>query len=120
MPFRASTLQRIALSVAATRYPYAILAGILLACAFPKIGLAGAAWIGPGLILASALGKRGWETFRIGYVAGLAVYLAGLYWLLFIPYRLHRIPLGPAAGGSPPSEYLAVYSAAWVLVVSRP
>ena len=111
--FTVSTLIR-------SRYACGLVAGLVLACAFPKIGLAGAAWIGPGLIFASALGKSGWVVFRIGYVAGLAFYLAELYWLLFIPYRWHGIPLAPAAGWLALSAYLALYPAVWVWLLSGP
>ncbi len=96
------------------RYWLAAIAGLLLAGSFPGIGFAGLAWIAPGLILASALGKRGAERFRIGYIAGLAHYLASLYWLLLIPYRWHGIPFGPALGWLALSAYLAVYPAIWV------
>ena len=102
-----------------SRFPPAIVAGLLLAAAFPKIGIAGFAWIAPGLMLAAALGKRGAETFRIGYVAGLAHYLASLYWLLFIPYRWHGIPLGPALGWILLSAYLALFPAMWVWLAIR-
>src|SRR2546425_10213189 len=101
-----------------SRYPFAIFAGLVLASAFPKIGLAGMAWVGPGLLLASAIGRGGGESFRIGYVGGLAYYLGGLYWLLAIPYRWHGIPLGPAAGWIALSAYLALYPALWVWLVS--
>ena len=110
--FRASPLVR-------SRYLLAVLAGLLLAASFPKIGIAGFAWIAPALMLAAALGKRGAERFRIGYVAGLAYYLASLYWLLLIPYRWHSIPLGPAAGWLSLSAYLALYPATWVWLLSE-
>ena len=110
--FRASPLVR-------SRYLLAVLAGLLLAASFPKIGIAGFAWIAPALMLAAALGKRGWESFRIGYVSGLAFYLASLYWLLLIPYRWHGIPLGPAAGWLSLSAYLALYPATWVWLLSE-
>ncbi len=100
-----------------SRYPPAILAGLLLSSAFPKVGIAGLAWIAPGLMVASAFGKRGAESFRIGYISGLAYYLASLYWLLLIPYRWHGIPLGPAAGWLSLSAYAALYPAAWVWFV---
>ena len=74
---------------------------MFLAAAFPKIGIAGFAWLAPALMLAAAIGKSGGEPFRIGYVAGLAYYLISLYWFLLIPYRWHSIPFGPAI---PPLE----------------
>jgi apolipoprotein N-acyltransferase len=101
-----------------SRYLAAILAGLLLAAAFPKIGIAGLGWIAPALMLAVALGKSGAERFRIGYVAGLAYYLASLCWLLLIPYRWHSIPLGPAAGWLSLSAYVALYPATWVWLLS--
>lgn len=100
------------------RFPLAIVAGLSLAAAFPKIGIAGLAWIAPGLILAAALGKTGWESFRIGYVAGLAHYLASLYWLLHIPYRWHGFPIGPAAGWLALAAFLALFPATWVWLIS--
>ena len=102
-----------------SRYPVAVIAGLLLAGSFPKIGIAGLAWVAPALILAAALGKSGGERFRIGYVAGLAHYLASLYWLLLIPYRWHSIPLGPATGWLALSAYLALYPAIWVWLVAE-
>src|SRR5438067_3005170 len=90
-----------------------------MAVSFPKIGIAGFAWVAPGLMLAAALGKTWPEVFRIGYVAALAHYLTGLYWLLLIPYRWHGIPLGPAAGLLALSAYLALYPAVWVWIVAE-
>jgi apolipoprotein N-acyltransferase len=84
-------------------------AGLLLAASFPKPGVAGLAWIAPGLVLFAALGKRGKPCFRIGYLAGLAHYLASLYWLLFIPF-----PAGAVVGWLALSAYLALYPAMWV------
>ena len=60
----------------------------------------------------------GADSFRIGYVAGLAHYLASLYWLLLIPYRWHSIPLGPAAGWLALGAFLALYPATWVWLLS--
>ena len=101
-----------------SRIPLGVLAGVCLAAAFPKLGITGLAWIAPALMLAAALGKRGGEAFRIGYVAGLTFYLVSLYWLLLIPYRWHGIPLGPAAGWLGLSAYLALFSAAWVWLMA--
>src|SRR5262245_47026029 len=70
-------------------------------------------------MLTAALGKSGWESFRIGYVAGLAHYLASLYWLLLIPYRWHSLPLGPAAGWLALSAFVALYPATWVWLMSQ-
>ena len=100
-------------------YVFALIAGLALAAAFPKMSLAGLAWVAPALMLASAHGKSGGDTFRTGYVAGLAFWLASLYWLLLIPFRWLGIPFGPALGWMALSAYLALYPAMWVWIVSR-
>jgi apolipoprotein N-acyltransferase len=91
------------------RYPLALGAGLLLACAFPKIGIAGLGWIAPMLVLASAIGQRGGAAFRIGCVAGFGFHLASLYWLLFIPVKFL-----PIIGWLALSLYLALYQGFWV------
>ncbi len=111
-PFSPSKLLR-------SRFPLAIVAGLILAAAFPKFGIAGFAWIAPALFLAVALGKRGGEAFRIGYVAGLAHYLVSLSWLLNIPYTWHGIPAGPAAGLLSLAAFLALFPATWVWLSLR-
>src|SRR5258708_39250067 len=75
-------------SLVQSRHLLAIIAGLLWAASFPKIGIAGLAWIAPGLMLLAAIGRQSWKAFRIGYVAGLAYYLASLYWLLLSPVPL--------------------------------
>ena len=67
------------------RYAQAAGAGLLLACAFPRIGFSGAAWMAPGLLLLLALGTPPRQAFGLGYVAGLAFNLTALHWLLYIP-----------------------------------
>jgi apolipoprotein N-acyltransferase len=101
------------------RYLLAVIAGLLWSAAFPGINIAGFAWIAPGMMIAAALGKTGAESFRIGYVAGLAHYLSMLYWLLLIPYRWYGVPLAPAAGWLALSAFLALYPATWVWIVSK-
>jgi apolipoprotein N-acyltransferase len=86
----------------------------LLSAAFPRAGLAGAAWVAPGLILFSALGCGGRRSFRLGFAGGMAHYLSSLYWLLAIPYTFHGIPLGPAAAWFFLSAYCALFPAMWV------
>lgn len=91
------------------RYGLAAAAGLLLAAAFPKWGVAGLGWLAPGLILATTLGMEKGAAFRIGYVAGMAHCLASLYWLLFIP-----VALAPIAGWVALAAYQAFYTALWV------
>ena len=91
------------------RYPLAIASGLLLAAAFPKYGVAGLAWLAPGLMLATALGVGGAASFRLGYAAGLALHLASLYWLLWIPVKV-----APVFGWLALAAYLALFQGAWV------
>ena len=97
------------------RYLAAIAAGLLLAAAFPKMGVAGFAWIAPGAMLAAAFGTGGGRAFRIGWVAGLAHFLASLYWLLNIPV----MKLAPFIGWIGLSAYLAIYTGAWTWLCWR-
>jgi apolipoprotein N-acyltransferase len=92
-----------------SRYLAAIGAGLLLASAFTKPGVAGSAWIAPALMLACAFGRNGGDSFRIGYVAGLSFWLASLYWLLHMP-----VAGFPILGWAALSAYLALYLAVWV------
>jgi hypothetical protein len=96
-------------------YLLAIGAGLLLTAAFPKISIAGCAWIAPALMIAAAYGKRGGDAFRVGYVAGLAHFLSSLYWLLLIPVTGYPI-LGWIALGA----YVALYPAIWVWLLQIP
>jgi apolipoprotein N-acyltransferase len=94
-------------------YLLAIGAGLLLTAAFPKISIAGFAWVAPALMIAAAYGKCGGDAFRVGYVAGLAHFLSSLYWLLLIPVTGYPI-LGWIALGA----YVALYPAIWVWLVN--
>jgi apolipoprotein N-acyltransferase len=97
-----------------SRFPLAIIAGLLMAASFPKFGVAGFAWIAPGLILASALGKRGAQSFWIGYVAGMAHYLGSLYWLLNIP-----VSGFPILGWIALAAFLSIFPASWVWLCTK-
>jgi apolipoprotein N-acyltransferase len=91
------------------RYPLAIVAGLALALAYPTPGIAGFAWVAPGVLLMSALGLRWKEAFRVGYVAGLIQSLVSLRWLLEMPH-----PAGAVAGWLALSGYCALFPALWV------
>jgi apolipoprotein N-acyltransferase len=97
------------------RYLAAVVAGLLLAAAFPKLGVAGFAWVAPGAMLAAAFGTGGWRAFRIGWVAGFAHWLASLYWLLNIPV----MKLAPAIGWLALSAYVALFTGAWAWLCWR-
>lgn len=107
---RADWLQK----AAASPYAWSAWGGLALAAAFPKVGWAGLAWVGPGWILFSALGAGPGVTFRVGYVAGMVYALAAFYWLLWIPF-----PAGAVAGWLALSAYLALYAAVWVWLCGK-
>ena len=65
-------------------------------------------------MLAAAMGRRGGESFRLGWAAGVAYYLLLLHWLLFIP-----VTGFPILGWVALSAYLALFPAAWVWLASR-
>ena len=96
-----------------SRQAWALGAGIILALAFPKPGVAGLAWIAPALILLPAFGTTGKRTFGIGFLAGLGHHLTSLYWILLIPipwYWAWAKVLGWMALGA----FLALYMGLWV------
>ncbi|MBN2505771.1 MAG: apolipoprotein N-acyltransferase [Verrucomicrobia bacterium] len=101
----------------------AVLAGVLWAMAFAKPGIAGLAWIAPGVMLAAAAGARPGAAFRFGYLGGLAFHLVALYWLLWMPAQAEPgtgwasvllLKLGPAVAWLSLSAFLALYPACWV------
>jgi apolipoprotein N-acyltransferase len=95
------------------RYGAAAVAGLCLALSFPDPAFAGLAWMAPALMFLAAAGTRGWESFRVGYVAGLTHYLISLSWLLHIPVRGF-----PVLGWTALAAFLALFTAAWVWFVA--
>ncbi len=94
-------------------YLPAIAAGILLALAFPKANVAGFAWIAPALLVFAARSKSAGDALRVGYVGGLAFWLATLHWLLLIP-----APGYPILGWLALSALLALFFAAWLCLIN--
>ncbi|MEI8287978.1 MAG: apolipoprotein N-acyltransferase [Verrucomicrobiota bacterium] len=94
-------------------YFVAIIAGLLLAGAFPRFNIAGFAWIAPALMLSAAYKKNTADSLRVGYIAGLTFWLASLIWLLKIP-----VTGFPILGWISLAGYLALYGAVWVWLAS--
>jgi apolipoprotein N-acyltransferase len=94
-------------------YLLAIAAGFLLAAAFPKIGIAGFAWVAPALLLFSTHGKNSADAFRAGYVGGISFWLASLYWLLLIPVAGY-----PILGWMALSAFVALYFGIWTWLLA--
>jgi len=93
-------------------YLLAAVAGLLLAAAFPKINVAGLAWIAPGLLVFAAHGKKPGEALRVGFTAGIIFWMASLYWLLLIPAAGY-----PILGWFALSAFLALFFAVWTWLV---
>lgn len=103
-------MKRLLLATDRLRYLAAIVAGLVLAAAFPMPAVAGLAWVAPGAMLAAAFGTSGARAFRIGWVGGMAHWLSSLYWLLNIPV----MKLAPIVGWLALSAYTALYTGLWV------
>ena len=123
-------------------YLVAIAAGLLLTASFPKMGVAGFAWIAPAfLVFATRIPQRrtagvgtrvvptrslsqdqplrtednprsGGDAFRVGYVAGLTHFLTSLYWLLLMPVTGLPILAWLALGAC-----LALFPAIWLWMI---
>jgi apolipoprotein N-acyltransferase len=96
-------------------YLVAIVAGVLLAMAFPKFNVSGFAWIAPALMLAAAYGKTGPDRFRAGFASGLAFWLISLGWLLLMPATGYPILAWLAL-----AAYVALFFGAWTWLVTPP
>jgi apolipoprotein N-acyltransferase len=94
-------------------YLMAIAAGLLLASAFPKIGIAGFAWVAPALLLFAVHGKNPGDAFRAGYAGGITFWLASLYWLLLIPVAGY-----PILGWLALSAFVALYFGIWTWLLA--
>ena len=94
-------------------YLLAAAAGVLLAMAFPKVNIAGFAWVSPGLLVFAAHNKSRCESFRIGFVGGLIFWLATLYWLILIPAGWY-----PILGWIVLSAFMALFIGAWLWLVN--
>jgi apolipoprotein N-acyltransferase len=94
-------------------YLIAMGAGLLLAAAFPKFGIAGFAWVAPALMLFAVHGKNSGDAFRVGYVAGITFWLASLYWLLLIP-----VAGFPILGWFALSAFVALYFGVWTWLLA--
>lgn len=96
------------------RFALAAVAGVVWAVAFPSPGLAGLAWMAPGVLLAATAANERTTTWRLGYVAAAVHYLISLSWLRFIPF-----PAGAFAGWFALSLFLALFPPLWLLACHR-
>jgi apolipoprotein N-acyltransferase len=71
----------------------AVLSGLLLTGAFPKIGWAWLAWFALVPLLAAISNLSVRQSFRIGFITGLAHYLSLLYWVVPVMRTYGYLPL---------------------------
>lgn len=71
---------------------WAILSGVLLTCAFPKVGLWQLGWFALVPLLMALKDLTFGQAFRIGFAAGLAHFLTLLYWLLYTMQTYGGLP----------------------------
>ncbi len=96
------------------RFLLAVVTGAAWALSFPLPGIAGFAWIVPGLLLAVTAGAPAGLAYRAGYIAALTHFLVSLSWLRFIPF-----PAGAYAGWFLLSLFLALFPPLWALACWR-
>src|SRR5690606_22185044 len=106
--FRAKLAAPVSSSINWLRLLAALATGVAWAASFPLPGIAGLAWLAPGLLLAITAGPGTGAAFRTAYIAGAAHYLVSLSWLRHIPF-----PAGAYAGWLALSFFLALLPALW-------
>ena len=72
---------------------YAILSGVLLTGAFPKIGLDWLAWIALVPLLYAIKDLSFGASFRVGFITGLVHFLSLLYWLVPVMRTYGYLPI---------------------------
>ncbi|MHB9073628.1 MAG: apolipoprotein N-acyltransferase [Desulfobaccales bacterium] len=92
----------------------AVLSGLLLAAAFPKLNQTYLLIFALVPLLWALRGKSLKAGFWLGLVAGLAHYVAMLYWIVFVTHVFGKLPLILAIGILfLLAGYLSLYSAVW-------
>ncbi|MCU0614026.1 MAG: apolipoprotein N-acyltransferase [Desulfobacterales bacterium] len=99
---------------------WAILSGVLLTAAFPKVGLWQVGWFALVPLLVAVKDLTFGQAFRVGFAAGLAHFLTLLYWLLYTMQNYGGLPFYLAV----PvlfllSAYMAVYIGIFASLMPR-
>lgn len=92
------------------RYLLALLSGAMLALSFPRPGISLLAWCAFVPLFVAAAGASPRESFKLGFVAGLAAYAGVLYWVNIVMTTYGKLPA--AVSGSlylSLAAYLALY-----------
>lgn len=103
----------------------AVLSGVLLTAAFPRLGVGGAAWVALVPLLLALRGLPPAGAFRLGLIAGGVHYLSLIYWVAYTLRTYGHLPwLLAVAALVLLCTYLALYpaffAAALALFRSRP
>jgi apolipoprotein N-acyltransferase len=97
----------------------AVLSGLLLAAAFPNLNQTYLLIFALVPLFWALRGKSLKATFWLGLVAGLAHYVALLYWIVFVTHVFGHLPLVVAIGILfLLAGYLSLYTAVWGLGVT--
>ena len=92
------------------RFVLSVGIGVAWALSFPRAGIAGFAWVVPGLLVAVTAGAPSGLAYRVAYVGSATHFLISLSWLRFIPF-----PAGAYAAWFALSLFLAIFPPLWVL-----
>ncbi|MBT8331597.1 MAG: apolipoprotein N-acyltransferase [Deltaproteobacteria bacterium] len=75
------------------KIPWAVLSGVLLTAAFPKIGWNWLAWIALVPLLIAVKDLSAGAGFRMGFITGLVHFLSLLYWLVPVMRTYGYLPM---------------------------
>ncbi|MBK7975751.1 MAG: apolipoprotein N-acyltransferase [Deltaproteobacteria bacterium] len=90
----------------------ALASGLLLVAAFPIHPLRLLAWVGLAPLLVALAGEPWRRRLLLGWIAGLGLYLGGLYWLVETMHHFGGLPLAASILGHVLlSAFLALYVA---------
>ncbi|MDL1963771.1 MAG: apolipoprotein N-acyltransferase [Deltaproteobacteria bacterium] len=97
-----------------------ILSGFLLTCSFPKIGIDRLAWFALVPLLISLKNSSLTNSFRLGFLAGLAHYITLVYWLFHTMQTYGHLPFYLCVSVLfLLASYLSLYLAVFSIIVKR-
>ena len=113
-------LESIAKGITGLKIVLAVVSGLLLTAAFPKIGFSWLAWVALIPLLLAIKGLSPGSAFRLGFITGLIHYLTLLYWIIYTMQTYGGLPLYVCV----PvlvllAAYLALYVAVFGLIITR-
>lgn len=103
----------------------AVLSGLLLTGSFPKIGIDWLAWFALVPLLISLKNSSLTNSFRLGFIAGLAHYITLAYWLVYTMQTYGNLPLYQCISvlflfAAYLSLYIAVFSVVLIRLCAKP